>query len=59
MPTLQFSQVNVFSADSLSGNPLAVVHAAEKLGEALGERRNRWASMTGTSSRKSFTSRAA
>ena len=31
---LQFSQVNVFSADALAGNPLAVVHAPEGLSEA-------------------------
>jgi PhzF family phenazine biosynthesis protein len=30
----RFSQVNVFSADPLSGNPLAVVHAAGGLSEA-------------------------
>lgn len=32
--TFHFSQVNVFSADALSGNPLAVVHAAEGLSDA-------------------------
>lgn len=34
MPTFQFAQVNVFSADPLGGNPLAVVHAAEGPSEA-------------------------
>jgi PhzF family phenazine biosynthesis protein len=34
MATFQFSQVNVFSADPLGGNPLAVVHGAQGLGEA-------------------------
>ncbi len=29
-----FTQVNVFSADPLGGNPLAVVHTAEGLSEA-------------------------
>ena len=33
MPTFKFTQVNVFSADPLGGNPLAVVHAAEGLSE--------------------------
>ena len=30
----RFSQVNVFSSDPLSGNPLAVMHAAEGLSDA-------------------------
>lgn len=34
MSTFKFSQVNVFSADPLGGNPLAVVHAAEGLSDA-------------------------
>jgi len=34
MSTYRFTQVNVFSADPLGGNPLAVVHAAEGLTEA-------------------------
>ena len=33
-PQRPFRQVNVFSADPLGGNPLAVVHSAEGLSEA-------------------------
>jgi predicted PhzF superfamily epimerase YddE/YHI9 len=32
--TYRFSQLNVFSAAALDGNPLAVVHAADDLSEA-------------------------
>lgn len=34
MTRFRFAQVNVFSADPLGGNPLAVVHAAEGLSDA-------------------------
>src|SRR5439155_8883461 len=37
-----FTQVNVFSADPLGGNPLAVVHAAEGLSEARIAALARW-----------------
>ena len=35
MPTFKFTQVNVFSADPLGGNPLAVVHAAGTSGQQM------------------------
>jgi PhzF family phenazine biosynthesis protein len=43
-----FSQVNVFSADPLSGNPLAVVHAAEGLSEAQMAALARWTNLSET-----------
>jgi PhzF family phenazine biosynthesis protein len=44
----RFSQVNVFSADPLSGNPLAVVHAAEGLSEAQMAALARWTNLSET-----------
>jgi len=43
-----FSQVNVFSADPLGGNPLAVVHAAEGLSEAQMAALARWTNLSET-----------
>ena len=43
-----FTQVNVFSADPLSGNPLAVVHAAEELSEAQMASLARWTNLSET-----------
>lgn len=43
-----FTQVNVFSADALSGNPLAVVHAAEGLDEARMAALARWTNLSET-----------
>jgi PhzF family phenazine biosynthesis protein len=43
-----FSQVNVFSADPLSGNPLAVVHAAGELSEAQMAALARWTNLSET-----------
>ncbi len=48
MPTFQFTQVNVFSADPLGGNPLAVVHAAEGLSEAQMAALARWTNLSET-----------
>jgi PhzF family phenazine biosynthesis protein len=48
MPTFQFTQVNVFSADPLGGNPLAVVHAAEGLSEAQRAALARWTNLSET-----------
>jgi len=48
MPTFQFTQVNVFSADPLGGNPLAVVHAAEGLSEARMAALARWTNLSET-----------
>jgi PhzF family phenazine biosynthesis protein len=43
-----FSQVNVFSADPLGGNPLAVVHAADGLSEAQMAALARWTNLSET-----------
>src|SRR6266568_494746 len=43
-----FTQVNVFSADPLGGNPLAVVHAAEGLSEAQMASLARWTNLSET-----------
>src|ERR1700704_406531 len=43
-----FTQVNVFSADPLSGNPLAVVRAAEGLSEAQMAALARWTNLSET-----------
>ena len=43
-----FRQVNVFSVDPLSGNPLAVVHAAEGLSEAQMAALARWSNLSET-----------
>src|SRR5213592_1830720 len=48
MATFQFTQVNVFSADPLGGNPLAVVHAAEGLSEAQIAALARWTNLSET-----------
>jgi PhzF family phenazine biosynthesis protein len=48
MPTFQFAQVNVFSADPLGGNPLAVVHAADLLSEARMPALARWTNLSET-----------
>jgi PhzF family phenazine biosynthesis protein len=48
MSTFRFSQVNVFSADPLSGNPLAVVHAAEGLDDARMAALARWTHLSET-----------
>jgi len=48
MPTFQFTQVNVFSADPVAGNPLAVVHAAEGLSEAQMAALARWTNLSET-----------
>jgi len=43
-----FRQVNVFSADLLAGNPLAIVHDAEGLGEARMGALARWTNLSET-----------
>ena len=43
-----FTQVNVFSADPLGGNPLAVVHTAEGLSEAQMGALARWTNLSET-----------
>lgn len=43
-----FRQVNVFSADALGGNPLAVVHAAEGLSDATMAALARWTNLSET-----------
>lgn len=48
MPMLPFRQVNVFSADALGGNPLAVVHAAGELSEARMAQLARWTNLSET-----------
>ena len=48
MPAFRFSQVNVFSKDPLSGNPLAVVHAAAGLSEARMAALARWTNLSET-----------
>lgn len=48
MPRFGFSQVNVFSADPLGGNPLAVVHAAEGLSEEHMAALARWTNLSET-----------
>ncbi len=48
MPARQFRQVNVFSADPLGGNPLAVVHAAEGLSDAQMAALARWTNLSET-----------
>ncbi len=48
MPTHPFAQVNVFSSDPLGGNPLAVVHAADELGEAQMAALARWTNLSET-----------
>ena len=48
MSKFNFVQVNVFSADPLSGNPLAVVHAAVGLGEEQMAALARWTNLSET-----------
>lgn len=48
MSTFRFAQVNVFSADPLAGNPLAVVHAAEGLSDARMAELARWTNLSET-----------
>jgi PhzF family phenazine biosynthesis protein len=48
MSNYQFSQVNVFSKDPLGGNPLAVVHGAEKLDAARMAALARWTNLSET-----------
>lgn len=48
MSTFRFSQVNVFSADPLGGNPLAVVHAAGGLSDARMAAFARWTNLSET-----------
>lgn len=48
MGTFRFSQVNVFSADPLGGNPLAVVHAAGGLSDARMAAFARWTNLSET-----------
>ena len=48
MSTFRFSQVNVFSAAPLDGNPLAVVHAAEGLSDARMAAFARWTHLSET-----------
>jgi len=44
----RFAQVNVFSADPLAGNPLAVVHGADGLSEARMAALARWTNLSET-----------
>ena len=44
----RLSQVNVFSADALSGNPLAVVHGAQGLSDARMAALARWTNLSET-----------
>jgi len=46
--TYPFSQLNVFSATPLGGNPLAVVHTAEDLSEAAMAALARWTNLSET-----------
>jgi PhzF family phenazine biosynthesis protein len=46
--TFRYWQVNVFSADPLGGNPLAVVHAAEGLSDAQMAALARWTNLSET-----------
>ena len=48
MATFPFAQVNVFSADPLGGNPLAVVHAAGGLADAQMAAFARWTNLSET-----------
>src|SRR5213595_3183342 len=48
MRTFRFCQVNVFSADPLSGNPLAVVYDAEALSDAQMAALARWTNLSET-----------
>ena len=48
MRAFRFAQVNVFSADPLAGNPLAVVHEADGLGDARMAALARWTNLSET-----------
>lgn len=48
MPSYRFSQVNVFSASPLHGNPLAVVHDADNLSEDQMFALARWTNLSET-----------
>jgi PhzF family phenazine biosynthesis protein len=48
MRTFRFCQVNVFSADPLGGNPLAVVHDADGLSDARMAALARWTNLSET-----------
>ena len=48
MSAYRFSQLNVFSATPLGGNPLAVVHAAEELSEVSMAALARWTNLSET-----------
>jgi PhzF family phenazine biosynthesis protein len=48
MTGFRFVEVNVFSADPLRGNPLAVVHAAEGVSEARMAELARWTNLSET-----------
>jgi PhzF family phenazine biosynthesis protein len=48
MRTFRFCQVNVFSADPLGGNPLAVVHDADGLSDAQMAALARWTNLSET-----------
>ena len=48
MRAFRFAQVNVFSADPLAGNPLAVVHDADGLGDARMAALARWTNLSET-----------
>jgi PhzF family phenazine biosynthesis protein len=48
MQTFAFAQVNVFSADPLGGNPLAVVHAADGLSDERMAALARWTNLSET-----------
>ncbi|MGM0632035.1 MAG: PhzF family phenazine biosynthesis protein [Pseudomonadota bacterium] len=48
MPRYRFSQVNVFSADPLSGNPVAVVHGADALSDEQMAALARWTNLSET-----------
>src|SRR5512146_1220638 len=48
MASYRFVEVNVFSADPLAGNPLAVVHGAQGLSEARMAALARWTNLSET-----------
>lgn len=48
MARYRFSQVNVFSADPLAGNPVAVIHGAEGLSEEQMAALARWTNLSET-----------
>lgn len=48
MASLRFTQVNVFSASPLAGNPLAVVHDAKSLGDAQMAALANWTNLSET-----------